>query len=207
MNKWNNDTEFEKYTITKVDGEQSPYVIHFDSGTALGCPSDFTPKVGDIATLFGRGFGYAVRGLIINDREVWYKTPEEQEAADKAWLAEYDRKQALIPKRPPITAFGRTFSHEMSEISGFGGGYETCCRAMVLAGVECLSKNDNAPDDELEAHMLAAEYSHEGTTRRAGDDCTGAMFGCSKSHAKHAHQIGWDAYVAKMTTAQRESHP
>ena len=36
------------------------------------------------------------------------------------------------------------YTDNMSEISGFGGGYEAACRAMVVAGLEHLDANPQA---------------------------------------------------------------
>lgn len=217
VNRWDNDGEFEQHTIVKVEGKPGEYFILFDGSLGIGCPSDFEPRPGDEAILFGRGIGYPVRGLIVGGREVWYRTPEEEQAKAQADREEYERKQALVPKRPPVTAFGRTFSHDMREISGFGGGYETCCRAMVLAGVEWLSKhsgerpkigqfggiigvhiNENESAKHLEDAILAAEYEWEGAKLIARNDCSGAMVQYSINHAIRANAIGWEAYVVEM---------
>lgn len=119
--------------------------------------------------------------------------------------------------RPCVTAFGRTFSHDMMEISGFGSGYETCCRAMVLHGVEFLSKhtgeqpviggfkeligvhtNENELARQLEEAILNAKYTLDGEERTARHDCSGAQVQYSMHHAMYAHKIGWDRYVAEM---------
>jgi hypothetical protein len=79
MNRWDNDNEFKRQKIVKVEGGPGAYAIHFDGGTAIGCASDFEPRPGDEAILFGRGIGYPVRGLIVGGREVWYMQMEGSE--------------------------------------------------------------------------------------------------------------------------------
>ena len=136
---------------------------------------------------------------------------------------EYQKMLDAQPKRPVVELFGRTFTHEMGEISGFGGGYETCLRAMVLAGVEHLSKhsgefpkvgtyegvtgihiNGNKDAEELEAAILAATYVWEDRARVARKDCSGAQVQFAMQHACIAHKIGWDEYTRKMTEGQQE---
>jgi hypothetical protein len=47
-----------------------------------------TPQIGDTIRLYGKGFGYIVRGIDINDQEIFYRTPDEQ-------CRKYDNEQRL----------------------------------------------------------------------------------------------------------------
>src|SRR5437868_15141814 len=47
---------------------------------------DFVPKVGMTAFFFGKGFGSIVRGLVIADRVIYYRTEEEQEEKNRIEL-------------------------------------------------------------------------------------------------------------------------
>jgi hypothetical protein len=49
----------------------------------------------------------------------------------------------------------RQFTDDMREISGFGGGYEQQCRAMVLAGLDWL---DAHPDADPKFHGYSGVY-------------------------------------------------
>lgn len=99
------------------------------------------------------------------------------------------------------------------EISGFGGGYEACCRAMVSAGMEWLEANpsadpqfhgyrgvygivseDNADAEALSKAMVAASESRGG--------CTGAMHQATVGHVLHARKVGWDAYLKELRAEQ-----
>lgn len=119
--------------------------------------------------------------------------------------------------KPEATLHSKTFSHDMREISGFGGSYELGCRLMVLAGVHWLEtnpdrdphvghyrnitgidKNLNEDAEALEKAMLDAPITLDGREYRVGEDATGAMVQYSKMHALRAKHIGWDAYCAEM---------
>lgn len=110
----------------------------------------------------------------------------------------------------------REWKESMGEISGFGGGYEAVCRAMVLAGVEWMENNpdkkprfrgfegvfglaieDNNDAKELEKAMMDAEVWHNGEKiqDRVGDDCTGAMHHAAINHIMWCARNGWDEYV------------
>ncbi len=98
----------------------------------------------------------------------------------------------------------RTWTDDMGEISGFGGGYEQACRDMTEAGIVWLENHPNAEPvfshseggnwiennedaDGLEAAMLVAE-----------PDPSGAMFGASCGIARWVHANSWEAFqVAK----------
>lgn len=210
-NRWDNDTEFQDAKVATVTGTPQNYWITKDDGWTLGCPSEFEPKPGDSVRTFGKGIGFQVRGLIVAGREVWYKTADEQAEIDRKWREEYDAKQALIPKRPVVTLHGRTFSHEMREVSGFGGGYEEACRRMVLAGVEHLSTwQGDAPkvgesDVIVGVHMNqndAAQALEDAMVKAGGDDLSGAMVQFSIRHARRAHHIGWYKYVEESVALQ-----
>lgn len=102
------------------------------------------------------------------------------------------------------------FTPDMREISGFGGGYESTCRAMLAAGLSWL---DDHPDASPEFKGFPGIYgviSEENDDAKAmtqavidaaEGDCTGAMHQATISAVLWIKANGWDAYVAKM------SHP
>jgi len=93
------------------------------------------------------------------------------------------------------------------EISGFGGGYEAACRAMVAAGMEWF---DAHPDADPQFHGYKGVYgviSEDNADAKAlsaaiiagsGGDCTGAMHQATTSHVLYAHKHGWDKYLAEF---------
>jgi hypothetical protein len=99
------------------------------------------------------------------------------------------------------------FTDNMGEISGLGGGYESGCRKMVVAGLEWL-------DAHPEAVISYQEYKHiYGMTANESPDCeamqshmnkaidneaTGAMMQACTGHVMYAHKNGWDKYVSEL---------
>lgn len=119
----------------------------------------------------------------------------------------------------------REWSEEMGEISGFGGGYEAVCRAMVLAGIRWVDEHpnddplvksfkgvfgvavsENDPAKMLEAAMMNAPVVLGGKVirARAGDDCTGAMHHAAMGHVLAYRRLGWDEYVRQWKEYVRQ---
>jgi hypothetical protein len=98
------------------------------------------------------------------------------------------------------------FTDKMRELSGFGGGYEDCCRRMVIRGVEWLDKHKNAnlslkgfknvfglvkPGNEDSNELEEAFTKDE-------DDLTGAMVHQVWMHLMFIQKNGWNKYVEEM---------
>ena len=101
------------------------------------------------------------------------------------------------------------YTDDMREISGFGDGYEQCCRAMVVAGLEWL---DAHPEAKPEFHGFRGIY---GLLMEDNDDAkalsrvmvdagdalggaTGAQHQATVLHVLQIREKGWDWYVAEM---------
>jgi hypothetical protein len=94
----------------------------------------------------------------------------------------------------------------MGEISGFGGGYETTCRNMLIAGLEWLDKNPEAnplfhgykgiygviSEDNEDAKELTRVVIDA-----SGNDCTGAMHQAVISSILWIKNHSWDEYVKR----------
>lgn len=107
------DTEYEEGVLTEVTAHERGWTLS-QNGTCLGIPKYAgTPKVGDVARYYGKGFGYPVRGVVIDGVVVYYDTQEgyrakrereqaerDNEARDKAFLAkpETDARIANLPE-------------------------------------------------------------------------------------------------------------
>jgi hypothetical protein len=103
----------------------------------------------------------------------------------------------------------RIYTDDMDEISGFGGGYETACRAMVLAGLQWLDEHPGADphfktcesiygvclDDNNDAKDLTKAMI---TAAEPGGGATGAMHQATVSHVLWIMANGWDKYVVEM---------
>lgn len=100
------------------------------------------------------------------------------------------------------------FTPEMGEISGFGGGYEATCRAMLAAGMEWL---DAHPDADPQFHGYKgicgiisednddAEALSQAVVDGSGGDCTRAMHQAAVSACLFIRKNGWDEYVRRMS--------
>lgn len=78
------DYEYRDLTITKVDPQKSGWLITSSDGWSFYVPDKgVEPRVGDSARFYGRGIGSIVRGLDVAGREIFYRTPAEQEEQNK----------------------------------------------------------------------------------------------------------------------------
>lgn len=103
----------------------------------------------------------------------------------------------------------REFTPDMSEISGFGGGYEEACRKMVLAGCTWFDENPEAAPEfssfENVYGILMSENEHAKALSQAMVDAvkedggaTGAMHQATMGHVIFIHKNGWEKYQAEM---------
>lgn len=107
------EDQYKDHILTAVRATEKGWEIGFD-GRGFFCPksSPVVPQVGSRARLYGKGFGYTVRGLDIDGQEVFYKTVEEHEAEQQERLKaaklkrrneyetarkDYDRRVAALP--------------------------------------------------------------------------------------------------------------
>lgn len=99
------------------------------------------------------------------------------------------------------------FTKKMGEISGFGGGYEQTCRAMLKAGLEFWDNNPSLDpkykgfknvygilaDNNADAKKLDEAIVN------AVNDMTGAMHQAVISSIFFIHKNGWEKYVEEMS--------
>jgi len=105
------------------------------------------------------------------------------------------------------------FTPEMGEISGFGGGYEECCRNMVKAGMEWL---DAHPEADPRFHGFKGIYGvidednddarglTEAVIAGANGDATGAMHQATISHCLFIRKNRWEKYVEEMSKPEAD---
>ncbi len=107
-----------------------------------------------------------------------------------------------------MTTTPKKQTDEMGEISGFGGGYEQCCRDMLEAGVAWL---DAHPESDPQFSGYGRIY---GVVNEDNDDAaalTAAIIDAAKGEATGAQhhavvkrclfikKAGWDEYVRQCT--------
>ncbi len=116
------DTQFIEHRLSAVTPSRQSdgpgWSLTFEDGFGLYCPGDacpHPPEPGETARLYGRGFGYTVRGLVIAGRVYYYRTEAGEAARHAAWVeaehaqreteldqtrADRDRRRAALP--PPL---------------------------------------------------------------------------------------------------------
>lgn len=101
------------------------------------------------------------------------------------------------------------WTEDMAEISGFGGGYEECCREMLRAGLRWYAEHPDAKprfkgfkevfgllmEDNEDAKVLSKAVLEPG---KAGGGATGAMHQAVIGHLFKIRRDGWEAYVEAM---------
>jgi len=99
------------------------------------------------------------------------------------------------------------YTDDMDEISGFGGGYEATCRAMVVAGLEWWDANPDATPKFLGCKNIYGVISEDNDDAKAlskavvegsSDDCTGAMHQATITHIFRIRKVGWNQYCDEM---------
>ena len=97
---------------------------------------------------------------------------------------------------------------KMGEISGFGGGYETTCRKMVVAGMKWIDKNSEAKPEFseykhiygiIEANNKEAKELTNVMSKASDNNCSGAQMQACVNHVLYIVKSGWEKYVEKMS--------
>ena len=94
------DTQFEEYILDKVSGCGDSWDIQVNEGSCLCIPkTGFIPKQNMKAKFYGKGFGYTVRGVVIEGTVIYYRTPDEAEQDHKAYCKKMDADRARSFKK------------------------------------------------------------------------------------------------------------
>ena len=100
MSDWRDDPDFEVTRIKTVteerkDGALVGWTIRRSDGWSfyVSAAHGVEPRVGQMARFYGRGIGSVVRGLVIDGREVFYRTAEQEAARHAQWVADQAAKK------------------------------------------------------------------------------------------------------------------
>lgn len=134
------DRQYEESKITKVEKHGDGWFITRQEGWGFYIPLDspVEPKVGMTARFYGKGMGYPVRGLFLDEQKVYYFT--ESEYAEKQEIDSYGAS--------PADWLDRWDSGKVCwsiEMGGLGPGYEQCIHITMA---------------EILRHMIAKAYDH-----------------------------------------------
>jgi hypothetical protein len=98
--EWRNDSEFAVHTVKSVDvGEKAWCTVSFDDGFCLAVPAapdGSFPSVDDRLSLFGRGLGYPVRGIVNADTGAVYRWDRRRRVAQLDIERETDGRAPLL---------------------------------------------------------------------------------------------------------------
>lgn len=136
-----NDDQYEVTAITKVRKTDTGYEIVREDGASFFFEDvpGVEPKEGDIARFYGKGFGYAVRGLIIGKSLVFYRTEAEYK--------EYELNQLY---GTDATEWLRRWDEGKSvwsiEMGGIGPGYEQAIQITAVEFLRHMLKNELKPE-------------------------------------------------------------
>jgi len=88
------DTEYQTYILEKVIDHKNKWELKFNGGTYLYVKKikNFIPTENMSIKIYGKGFGYPVRGVEINGNIFYYLTPAQQEKKHKKMCIEMDKR-------------------------------------------------------------------------------------------------------------------
>lgn len=158
------DGQFETYKVEsatpQTSGDRRGWSIYFEQGSGIWCPATLCqqdPIPGETARLYGQGFGYPVRGIVIEGRVYSYQTEEEMEAAHEAAVAEErarrqvelerdrserDRRRAALPEAFRLRLDG--FEQARPEWRRDHESYELfCCEEAALIAAHFASRGND----------------------------------------------------------------
>jgi hypothetical protein len=133
------DLDFEDLTITSVRAQEKAggWSIERSDGWSFFVPKDspIAPAVGMAVRFYPKGIGFAVRGLFLDGREVFYRAEDAQRQHEREERYGKDARD-LVRK---WDAGDTIWSVEMG---GFGPGYE---QALQVAAVEFAREGLDVP--------------------------------------------------------------
>ena len=144
-----NDDEFEETTLESVTPEAGGWSIQRADGWSFFAPEKppFRPEPGMSARFYGKGIGFAVRGLFIDGKEIFYRTPEQEQrrhltdtygADAEEWLERWDSGHSV-------------WSIEMG---GIGPGYEQAIQVAAAEVLRCILENGLDPEKSADREQI-----------------------------------------------------
>lgn len=148
-----NDPERQDSIITEVRPQKGGFDIQQDNGWGLWLSDEYglTPKAGDTVTIFGKGIGFAFRGVLINGALAFYRTEDEQ----KQWALE---QQYGIDAAEWLARWDRGDGIWTLEMGGLSAGYDQSINIMAAEMVRALLdlKPELVTGEAITAELKAA---------------------------------------------------
>lgn len=183
------DKPYQIAIIQSVKAHDTGFGVNFDNGWGLFIPNDAVrtaPMPGEQIELYGKGFGYPVRGIVIGGRVYKYLTAAEQEAADttereriRAEREAADAAFQAAPK-PPLDEFrvrDKAAFEKLVQVNS-KDGYSYACVQYAARWARLMEENIAKG---ITGKDMIERTSHEADT----DGITGAMYGAARAVLKH----------------------
>jgi hypothetical protein len=187
-----NDAAFEDTTIRSVSQcRDGGWSIEREDGFSFFVPADspITPAAGMTARFYGKGIGFAVRGLFIDGQQVFYRTEDQEKTfrdielygADAAdWLKRWDGGRSVWT----------------IEMGGLGPGYEQCIhitcaeilRHMLKSKYDCAAWVDGDEAWKRDCAAIERATLDNETVEKLG--LSGAQYGAALSIAVQIYRRG-----------------
>jgi hypothetical protein len=187
-----NDEQFADKRLTGVHAypDNGGWSITFDDDWSFTVPPDspVKPTVGMMARTYGRGIGYAVRGLFLDGQKVYYRTEaqdkEHQEiqmygADARDWLTRWDEGRIVWT----------------IQMGGLGPSYEQCIHITCAEILRYWFASDTKVEDfETDEQCKAiSERTREASFKNATIDklgLSGAQYGAAQNIASFLFRRG-----------------
>lgn len=185
MTRMAEDAEYQDFTITSVTQEDSGwFLVALSDGWCIGVGPGpaIEPQPGMSIRLYGRGTGYPVRGIVIDDVVIRYQTEaqyqaqaERERAADRAAkFVEFETRRVDVEARIAglpadfRARFERFIAGNPDFLPEFGD-YELMCCEQAVAFAARMSANElrawaKLPHEEQKAAMPEMTDGHSGNT-------------------------------------------
>lgn len=189
MADWQDDPQFEESCIKSVEGSRDEgWFVGRDDGWSCFVPKDspIEPKVGSAIRLYGRGIGYAFRGMLIDGQVVFYRT----EAEDDIHRDEESYGRDCTDLLARWDAGKSVWSVEMG---GLGPGYEQAIQITAFEMLRVLldQKPDASKWQDTDAWATDRERLDCAVTPRlSGLGLSGAQFGAAMGLATRLYMNG-----------------
>jgi len=200
-NHWERDQQFETYKVKGARPCDRGWELSLEDGGCILCTNERCqrePQQGETARFYGKGFGYRVRGIVIEGRVYRYQTPAEDEVEFKAQCDQWQRERdEATEKHKAEIAQGKhmpvPFQLKASGRADWERGlannsdpYGRCCY-LFAADWAALMEKEIASGKTVAA--VAKDASRE-ADRKHG--VTGFMYGVAVSLLAHCWEHGED---------------
>lgn len=190
MSKHINDAQFEDTTITSVRAEADGWSVGHSHGFSFWVKSSspVEPKVGMSARFYGKGIGFPVRGLFLEDQEVFYRTEAEDEEKREIDLYGADATEWLRRWDAGDTVWSIS-------MGGLGPGYEQCIQITTAEVLRHLLERKYGPStwedrDAWETDRKAIENDAFANPRIDALGLSGAQWGAAMNLALQLYRRG-----------------